>query len=52
LRREMRFQQGSTVDSYFRYEEVDHMVGEILAMLVVVALCLLFVHDVGSPYHR
>jgi hypothetical protein len=35
-----------------RYEEVGHMVGEILAILTVVALCLLFLHEVGSPYHR
>jgi len=28
------------------------MVAEILAILVVMALCLLFVHEVGSPYHR
>ena len=40
------------VDSSFRYEEVGRMVVEILAILAVVALCLLFVHDVGSPYHR
>jgi len=47
-----RFQQGSTVASNFRHEEVDRMVGEILAILAVLALCLLFIHEVGSPYHR
>jgi hypothetical protein len=40
------------VDSSFRYEEVGHMVVEILAILIVMALCLLFVYEVGSPYHR
>lgn len=29
-----------------------NMVGEILVILAVVALCLLFVHEAGSPYHR
>jgi hypothetical protein len=47
-----RVRKESTVDSCFRYEEVDHMVGEILAILAVVALCVLFVTEVGSPYHR
>ena len=27
------------------------MVGEIFATVVVMALLLLFVHEVGSPYH-
>ena len=28
------------------------MVVEIVAILAVMALCLLFVHEAGSPYHR
>jgi len=27
------------------------MLGEVLAVVVVMALLLLFIHDVGSPYH-
>jgi flagellar biogenesis protein FliO len=35
-----------------RHEEVGRMVGEVLAILAVVALCLWFLREVGSPYHR
>ena len=42
----------STSPSGVRYKEIGHMVGEILAILAVMALLTFFLHEVGSPYHR
>ena len=48
---ETRHLIGQPANSGVRYKEVGHMVGDALAILAVMALLLLFLHEVGSPYH-